>query len=121
MVATTTKVKASGRAMSARRGTRARISVSGSERVAPEKAPAKMPIRVMPICTVERKLVGSSARRMARAAPRLPARAITSSRARRAETMASSDMAKKPLTTTSTSTIRIETSIHPPRRTPAPQ
>ena len=70
-----------------------------------------MPISVMPTCTVERKLVGSSASFSARSAPRLPAFAIASSRARRAETIASSDMAKKPFSTTSTRTITIGQSI----------
>ena len=73
-----------------------------------------MPMRVMPTCTVERKPVGSSASFSARAAPRLPALAMVSSRARRAETVASSDMAKKPLSTTSTSTITMERSIRLP-------
>ena len=47
-------------------------------------------------------------------APRLPALAIASSRARRAETIASSDIAKKPLSTTSTRTISIGQSIASP-------
>jgi hypothetical protein len=67
-----------------------------------------MPMSVIPICTVERKPVGSSASRIARSAPGFPAFAISSSRARRAETMASSDMAKKPLSTTSTKTMTID-------------
>ena len=89
-------------------------SASGSERVAPLKAPAKMPISVMPIWTVERNPVGSSPRRMARSAPRLPALAMVSSRARRADTVASSDMAKKPFSTISTRTITIDQIIRLP-------
>ena len=73
-----------------------------------------MPMRVMPICTVERKPVGSSVSFSARAAPRLPDLAMVSSRARRAETMASSDMAKKPLSTTSTSTMTMDMSMRSP-------
>ncbi len=73
-----------------------------------------MPMRVMPICTVERKPVGSSASFSARAAPRLPDLAMVSRRARRAETMASSDMAKKPLSTTRTKTNSADQSMGPP-------
>src|SRR3569623_185070 len=41
-----------------------------SPRVAPPYAPAPMPKTVMPICTVERKPLGSSMSRSAAAAPR---------------------------------------------------
>ena len=79
-----------------------------------------MPISVMPTCTVERKLVGSSPSFSARAAPRLPALAIASRRGRREETMASSDMAKKPFSTTRTRTIRMGQSMRSPEDRPSP-
>src|SRR5574338_825685 len=55
-----------------------------------------MPTRVMPICTVARNWVGSSTRRNVRRAPRWPRSASTFRRARLDETIASSDIAKKP-------------------------
>ena len=66
--------------------------------VAPENAPDSTPTSVMPIWTEDRNRPGSSARRSAMAAPRLPRSAMTFTRAGRAETMASSDMAKSPFT-----------------------
>jgi hypothetical protein len=65
--------------------------------VAPENAPARMPISVMPICTVGRNVPGASASASAERAPGTPARAMALSLALRAETTASSDIAKKPL------------------------
>jgi hypothetical protein len=59
-----------------------------------------MPTSVMPICTVERNLPGSAASSSAVRAPRLPASAATFRRAGRAETIASSDMENRPLSTT---------------------
>jgi hypothetical protein len=56
-----------------------------------------MPIRVMPICTVERNLPGSVASASAHSAPPLPFSAAILSRAGRAETIASSDMENRPL------------------------
>src|SRR5690606_15377309 len=76
----------------------------------PEKAPDKMPTSVMPIWTEERKRPGSSARRIAIAAPLLPCSAITLRRADREETTASSDIAKAPFTMIRTATIRISVS-----------
>ena len=55
----------------------------------------------MPICTVERKRPGSEARSSAVCAPRRPARAIAFSRGLRDETIASSDMANTPFSSTS--------------------
>src|SRR5215218_2004372 len=63
---------------------------------APEKAPARMPTRVMPIWTVERKRPGSSASLSAVLAPARPVSAIAFRRALRADTMASSDRANSP-------------------------
>ena len=60
-----------------------------------------IPIRVMPICTVERKRPGSEARSSAVCAPRRPERAIAFSRGLREETTASSDIAKTPFRQTS--------------------
>jgi hypothetical protein len=67
-----------------------------AERRAPPKAPARMPTRVMPTCTVGRNRCGSSASAMAAAAPALPLRCIAASLVRRAETMANSLIAKAP-------------------------
>ena len=83
---------------------RASASSSGSASLAPPKAPATMPTRVMPICTVESMRPGSRASASARRAPRPPLRASASSRAGRAETTAISDMAKKPFSSTSART-----------------
>src|SRR3569832_1798705 len=67
-----------------------------SPRVAPPYAPAPIPMTVMPICTVERKPLGSSMSRSAAAAPRKPQLTMRFRRERRDETTASSDMAKTP-------------------------
>ena len=55
----------------------------------------------MPICTVDRNRPGSAASSSATLAPLRPAFSIACSRGRRADTMASSDMAKTPLSATS--------------------
>ncbi len=73
--------------------------------VAPEKAPDSTPISVMPICTVERNLPGSDASASARREPLTPFSHSPTSRAGREETMASSDMESRPLTTIRTATI----------------
>jgi hypothetical protein len=65
--------------------------------VAPPKAPARVPTRVMLIWIVERKGVGSLARSRAVSAPELPSPAICWSLAFREDTTAISDMAKMPL------------------------
>ena len=46
-----------------------RAAASRAPSVAPEKAPASTPTKVMPIWTVDRKRPGSSVRRRATAAP----------------------------------------------------
>src|SRR3546814_5860764 len=56
---------------------------------------------VMPICTVDRKRLGSAANASARLAPLRPAAASAFSRALRAETTASSDIANRPFKQTS--------------------
>src|SRR3546814_2032583 len=58
-------------------------------------------MRVMPICTVDRKRLGSAANASARLAPLRPAAASAFSRALRAETTASSDIANRPFKQTS--------------------
>src|SRR4051794_11415205 len=80
---------------------RAMRCATGSPSAAPEKAPEITAIRVMPLWTVERKRPGSAARSSAVWAPCRPARAIALSRVRREETIASSDMASRPLRITS--------------------
>ena len=62
---------------------------------------------VMPIWTLDRNRPGSSASRMAVSAPLLPLSASSFSRAGRAETMASSDIARRPLISVSRMTIAI--------------
>jgi hypothetical protein len=74
-----------------------RVGARRATSEASPKAPLKMLIRVMPTCTVDRKRLGSSASLMAVRAPRLPSPAIFSRRRRLAETTASSDIAKMPL------------------------
>ena len=66
-----------------------------------------MPTKVMPICTVDRKRPGSSARASARLAPLRPVSAKALSFERRAETIASSDRANTPFKTTRHTTIKI--------------
>src|SRR5499427_4846923 len=78
---------------------------------------------VSPICTVEKKRLGCSARRSAAAAPLLPSSAICFSRALRAETIAISPRANRPWTRISNSTIRSSMAIdecyaRPARRAP---
>jgi tetratricopeptide (TPR) repeat protein len=92
---------------------------SGPASWAPPKTPARMPTRLMPTCTVGRKRCGSSASASAAAAPRLPRRSIAISRPRRAETMASSLIAKMPFSTTSTRITPISSQISMPVPNPA--
>ena len=77
--------------------------------VEPPYAPAKMPAKVMPICTVDRNSAGSSAYRRAAAAAFLPSSAACLRRALRDETMAISAMAKKPFTRISAMTTKHST------------
>ena len=70
---------------------------TGPPSSAPEKAPESTAIRVMPLCTVDRKRPGSASRSSAVWAPCRPARAMARRRVRRDETIASSDMARAPL------------------------
>jgi len=66
----------------------------------PEKAPAKIPISVIPICTVDRNRPGSLASLSAHCAPPLPALASALSRASRADTIAISLIDSTPLSAT---------------------
>jgi len=66
-------------------------------------------IRVIPLCTVDRKRPGSEASFKATTAPALPLLAIAFNRASRAETTASSPIASTPFTATS-ARIRIRSS-----------
>lgn len=92
----------------------------GSESAAPPNAPARIPTRVIPIWTVERKRSGAAARSKATPAPRLPWSARACSRAGRAETTDSSEAANTPLIAINTNRIRRLTRItdappHPTR------
>ena len=87
----------------------ARNPASRVPRVAPEKAPDRTPTSVMPIWTVDRKRPGSAASLRARAAPLTPLSRMVLSRAGRADTMASSDIASRPLVTISAATMMIST------------
>ena len=78
-----------------------------AEIAAPPKAPAKMPIRVIPICTVESKLLGELANSKATFAFLLPRLADCCKRTFRAERIAISDIANTPLATIRRKTIRI--------------
>src|SRR5438874_13456399 len=69
---------------------------TGSPRLAPEKAPAKMAISVIPLWTVERNRPGSAASSRAHFAPLLPPLAMAFRRASREETIASSLIARTP-------------------------
>jgi len=76
-------------------------SAPGFPKLAPEKAPAKIAINVMPVCTVEMNRPGSAASSMAHLAPPLPLLAMAFSRASRAETIANSLIESTPFSTTS--------------------
>ena len=58
-----------------------------------------MPTSVIPDCTVERKRPGFSDNTTASAAPRVPRSAAARRREEREEMIASSDIAKRPLST----------------------
>jgi hypothetical protein len=73
--------------------------------VAPENAPDNTPISVIPIWTVDRNLPGSEDKASARRDPVTPLPTSRASRAGRAETMANSDIERRPLTTIRTVTI----------------
>jgi hypothetical protein len=77
--------------------------------VAPLKAPATMPTRVMPIWTADSIRPGSRVRSRATPAPRDPSRDICSRSGRLAETSASSDIARRPFSTINPTTIASST------------
>jgi hypothetical protein len=72
-------------------------TASGSAKAASPTMPLRKPIDVMPICTVDRNLVGRSCRSIAVCAPCSPASSMTCSLALRLAESAISDMAKAPL------------------------
>jgi len=84
-------------AYGARLGTRDRYPARAVAKAAPPKAPEMTPMSVIPIWTVERNRLGSSASSSAAFAPASPPSARVWSRWRRAETTANSDMEKRPL------------------------
>jgi len=96
-------------AMPADRPSSSSHCVSRCPSVAPENAPESTPTSVMPICTEERNLPGSAPSASALAAPLTPRSIIAFSRAGRDETMASSDIDRRPLTQMSTTTTAIST------------
>ena len=81
-------------------------SVTYTASISPEKRPVSIPIRVIPICIVERKRSGFSASLSAVRAPELPLLASISRRDLRAETTAISDIEKMPLSNINPSIIR---------------
>ena len=109
-MAPTTIASARARLYGSSHDTLAISSASASDRVAPPNVPARMPTMVMPICTVERKRVGSSARVNAMRAGVDPSSASFFNRARREETTEISAMANTPLASRSRKMIRISTS-----------
>src|SRR4051812_25503877 len=74
-----------------------------SPSVAPPNVPVRIAIRVMPICTVDRKRDGSAISTSTSWALRWPPSAMWRRRAGRADTVAISAMANSPFTTTSSS------------------
>src|SRR4051812_23592441 len=64
--------------------------------------PLRMPVAVMPTCTVDRKRVGCSSSRSAACAPPSPSSAIAIRRPLRADANAISDMANTPFSSVST-------------------
>ena len=81
-------------------------SASASLNAASPTMPFRMPMEVMPTCTVDRKRVGCSISRSAAAAPASPASAIAARRALRLDASAISDMANTPLSTVSSAISR---------------
>jgi len=88
--------------------------------VTPLKEPARMAIEVSPTCRPASSRPGSSASAIAARAPALPSAANASNRVRREEMIANSDIARKPLNTTSNKTTIISSSSNvlfsPPAR-----
>ena len=102
MITPTTSVTLTPWAERPIQGTEAKRGSNRWAMVAPPTAPLRMPIRVMPICTVERKSFGALASFRAAPALRLPRSACCSSRTLRAETTAISEPEKMPLAMIST-------------------
>jgi hypothetical protein len=77
VIPATTSARESAPLTGSRRGTRSNARPRDSASRAPLDAPARMPISVMPIWTLDRKRPGSLARSIAALAPRLPLSART--------------------------------------------
>ena len=93
----TMTVCATTRAVAAESPAEASQAANSLDRAAPEKRPVRMPMRVMPIWTVDRKRSGSSDSFNAVAALRLPFFAAVESRDLRADIRATSDIENIPL------------------------
>ncbi len=113
VIAITHNVSASSCANGASTGTRASHGARRPAMLAPPKVPSRMVTRVMPTCTVGRKLCGSSASSAARSAPGTPRRTSTASLARRDEIRASSPIANTPLSSTRSRITTRETTMMP--------
>src|SRR5919199_1875489 len=74
-MSSTTRPKPTASLYGARSGIWRRLAAIVSDNAAPPKAPAMIPISVMPSCTVDRKRVGALARVRAARAPASPASA----------------------------------------------
>ena len=94
---TTTMASDRDSAKGARAGTSASRVCTRAATRAPPNTPASTLTKVMPTWTVGRKRSGSSASSRAVAAPGTPLRSMTTRRARRTDTRASSLMANTPL------------------------
>ncbi|HNR91571.1 MAG TPA: hypothetical protein PKO41_04000 [Dokdonella sp.] len=98
IVATTTNV-ARARALPGSSPHPAKRAATGSANTVSPTMPLRMPIEVMPICTVDMKRVGSCPNASAAAAPLSPRSARACRRERRAVTSAISDIENSPLRT----------------------
>ena len=96
VILTTTKPVANGLARRSSTPNCCNIMLTGGLKAASPTIPLSTPIEVMPICTADKKRVGSSPSRNAVAAAPSPCWARFCRRALRAATKAISDMAKKP-------------------------
>ncbi len=97
VIAATTMIRATTSPYGPTTGSGTSRPASSAVSVAPPNAPARMPMRVMPTCTVDSRFDGSRDNSMAVRAPALPPSARICSRSRREETTANSAMAKTPL------------------------
>ena len=101
VITRTTTATAIAWAYGASQGARAIAPASCSAIVVPPNAPMRMPMSVIPACTVERKRGGRSVRCRAVRARSSPSSASCWNRVRREETSAVSDIDRKPFSSTS--------------------